>query len=308
MACYGRYSFSIYKYFVLQIFIKYQTLMNLFINEIVYKINKEIETSYIDYDVSSEKALHMINFIRPLFEELREFIHQYTFQDANEEILFFKEIKPLILNKLIYFNDIYLLEIRKPNGSKDVLKEYYKNKQTVITKFCNANLDFYQYYRSKATHLDRYYFLRGHENYQLCHNCSMFDKDPLFSTCCDHRVAKMLAYDMLEIYLQQRLQELERKEVIENSRSSLPDNPFQWTGTKIAAIELGYAIYAAGVLNNGNADIKEIMTYIEASFKIDLGDYYRAYLSMRDKKKDRTSFLTSLIIKLLRKMDEDDKL
>lgn len=282
--------------------------MNLFINEIVYKINKEIETSYIDYDVSSEKALHMINFIRPLFEELREFIHQYTFQDANEEISFFKEIKPLILNKLIYFNDIYLLEIRKPNGSKEVLKEYYKNKQTVITKFCNANLDFYQYYRSKATHLDKYYFLRGHENYQLCHNCSMFDKDPLFSTCCDHRVAKMLAYDMLEIYLQQRLQELERKEVIENSRSSLPDNPFQWTGTKIAAIELGYAIYAAGVLNNGNADIKEIMTYIEASFKIDLGDYYRAYLSMRDKKKDRTSFLTSLIIKLLRKMDEDDKL
>lgn len=81
--------------------------MNLFINEIVYKINKEIETSYIDYDVSSEKALHMINFIRPLFEELREFIHQYTFQDANEEILFFKEIKPLILNKLIYFKYIF---------------------------------------------------------------------------------------------------------------------------------------------------------------------------------------------------------
>lgn len=280
--------------------------MNLFINEIVYKINKEIETSYIDYDVSSEKALHMINFIRPLFEELREFIHQYTFQDANEEILFFKEIKPLILNKLIYFNDIYLLEIRKPNGSKEVLKEYYKNKQTVITKFCNANLDFYQYYRSKATHLDRYYFLRGHENYKLCHNCGILDKDPLFSTCCDHRVAKMLAYDMLEIYLQQRLQDVERIEVIETSRASLPDNPFRWTGTKIAAIELGYAIYASGVLNNGNADIKEIMTYLEASFKIDLGDYYRTYLTIRERKRDRTAFLNSLIEKLLRKMDEND--
>ena len=34
-------------------------------------------------------------------------------------------------------------------------------------------------------------------------DCGMFDKDPLFSTCCDHRVAKMLAYDMLEIYLQE---------------------------------------------------------------------------------------------------------
>lgn len=282
--------------------------MKRFSDKIRFKINTEIEISCVDSDVSSDKALYMINFIRPLFEELREFIHKYNFQDNEEEIDFFKNIKPLILSKLIYYNDIYTLELRKPNGSKEVLKEYYKKKQMAITEFCNANLDFYQYYRSKATHLDKYYFLRGHENYQLCHNCGMFDKDPLFSTCCDHRVAKMLAYDMLEIYLQQRLQELERKEVIENSRASLPDNPFQWTGTKISAIELGYAIHAAGVLNNGNADIKEIMTYIEASFKIDLGDYYRAYLSMRNKKKDRTSFLTSLIVKLLRKMDEDDNL
>ena len=62
------------------------------------------------------------------------------------------------------------------------------------------------------------------------------------------------------------------------------------------------------VLNDGNADIKEIMTYIEASFKIDLGDYYRTYLAIRERKKDKTSFLTNLINKLLRKMDEDDKL
>lgn len=277
-----------------------------FSDEIISKINTEMETSCIDSDVSSDKAMYMINFIRPLFEELREFIHQYTFQDADEEIVFFKNTKPFILSKLIYFNDIYLLEIRKPNGSKEVLREYYKKKQSAITEFCNANLDFYQYYRSKATHLDKYYFLRNHENFKLCHNCGMFDKDPLFSTCCDHRVAKMLAYDMLEIYLQQRLQNIEKQEVIEYSRASLSDNPFRWTAPKVAAIELGYSIYAAGVLNNGNADIKEIMTYIEASFKIDLGDYYRTYLAMRDRKRDRTPFLNSLIQKLLRKMDEDD--
>lgn len=282
--------------------------MKIFSDKIISQINVEIETYCVDSDISSDKALHMINFIRPLFEELRGFIHQYTFQDTNEEIIFFKDIKPFILSKLIYFNDIYLLELRKPNGCKEVLKEYYKKKQTAITEFCNANLDFYQYYRSKSTHLDRYYFLRGHENYKLCHNCGMFDKDPLFSTCCDYKVARMLAYDILEIYLQQRLQAIEKQEVIDASRASLPDNPFQWTGTKIAAIELGYAIYAAGVLNNGNAGIKEIMTYIEASFKIDLGDYYRTYLTMRERKKDKTSFLTTLINKLLRKMDEDDKL
>ncbi len=277
-------------------------------DEIISKINAEVETCCVDGDLSSDKALYMINFIRPLFEELRAFTHQYVFHNENEEICFFKETKPTIMSKLIYFNDIYTLELRKPSGSKEVVKAYYQKRLGAITEFCNANLDFYQYYRSKATHLDKYYFLRGHENYKLCHNCGMFDKDPMFSTCCDHKVAKMLAYDMLEIYLQQRLQEVERQEVIEISRASLPDNPFRWTGTKIAAIELGYAIYAAGVLNNGNADIKEIMTYIEASFKIDLGDYYRTYLTMRERKKDKTSFLTSLINKLLRKMEDDDKL
>lgn len=81
---------------------------------------------------------------------------------------------------------------------------------------------------------------------------------------------------------------------------------FKWTGTKIALVELGYAIYAACVLNNGKADIKEIMTYLEAFFNIDLGDYYRTYITIKDRKKDRTSFLSSLIKKLIQKMDEDD--
>lgn len=82
--------------------------MKIFSDKIISQINVEIETYCVDSNISSDKALHMINFIRPLFEELRGFIHQYTFQDTNEEIIFFKDIKPFILSKLIYFNDIYI--------------------------------------------------------------------------------------------------------------------------------------------------------------------------------------------------------
>ena len=42
--------------------------MKQFINEIIIKINTEIETSCMDSDISADKALYMINFIRPLFE------------------------------------------------------------------------------------------------------------------------------------------------------------------------------------------------------------------------------------------------
>ena len=51
---------------------------------------------------------------------------------------------------------------------------------------------------------------------------------------------------------------------------------------------------------------KQIFFSLEASFKIDLGDYYRTYLTIRERKRDRTAFLNSLIEKLLRKMDEND--
>ena len=45
---------------------------------------------------------------------------------------------------------------------------------------------------------------------------------------------------------------------------------------------------------------------MEASFKIDLGDYYRTYITIKERKKDRTSFLNKLIRCLLNKMNEDD--
>jgi len=177
-----------------------------------------------------------------------------------------------------------------------------------LTSYFESNLDFYQYYRSKATHLDNHYFVRGHIDFKLCPNCVPYDRDPEFSTCYDHKAAQILANDMLCIYLNKKLHGVDKQVIIAKSRSFLPEHPFRWTATKIAAVELGYAIYAAGVLNNGQADIKEIMTFMEASFQIDLGDYYRTYITMKDRKKDRTSFLNSLIKSLLKKMDEDDNL
>lgn len=59
-------------------------------DEIIFKINTEIDISCIDNDLSSDKALYMINFIRPLFEELRQFIHNYDFLNDDEEIEFLK--------------------------------------------------------------------------------------------------------------------------------------------------------------------------------------------------------------------------
>lgn len=42
-------------------------------------------------------------------------------------------------------------------------------------------------------------------------------------------------------------------------------------------------------------------------FNIDLGDYYRGYITLKNRKKDRTLYLKTLIEKLLKRMEEDDE-
>ena len=277
-----------------------------FIKNIDCTIYEKIDVD--NWNIPVEVVLDVVEFLQRSLEDMRTYIVNHPFSNKEEEIYFFKHIKPEVLSRLLYFTEIYNTEMRKPHGSIEVLKKYYNDRLDELTSYFESNLDFYQYYRSKATHLDSHYFVRGHIDFKLCPNCVPYDRDPEFSTCYDHKAAQILANDMLCIYLNKKLHGVDKQVIIAKSRSFLPEHPFRWTATKIAAVELGYAIYAAGILNNGQADIKEIMTFMEASFQIDLGDYYRTYITMKDRKKDRTSFLNSLIKSLLKKMDEDDNL
>lgn len=277
-----------------------------FIKNIDCTIYEKIDVD--NWNISIKVVLDVVEFLQRSLEDMRTCIVNHPFSNKEEEIYFFKHIKPEVLSRLLYFTEIYNTEMRKPHGSIEVLKKYYNDRLDELTSYFESNLDFYQYYRSKATHLDSHYFVRGHIDFKLCPNCVPYDRDPEFSTCYDHKAAQILANDMLCIYLNKKLHGVDKQVIIAKSRSFLPEHPFRWTATKIAAVELGYAIYAAGILNNGQADIKEIMTFMEASFQIDLGDYYRTYITMKDRKKDRTSFLNSLIKSLLKKMDEDDNL
>lgn len=203
------------------------------------------------------------------------------------------------------FYKIYRIETQCPNGSNDVIRNYISKELDNLTYFFNRNLDFYQYYRSHSTLYDEYYFVRGKSDLRLCTDSAQFDKDPNFSTGYDYTVAKILANEMLRIYLNQRLQLLEKKQLTNDIKISLSDFKLKWTGTKSEAIEWGYGLFAAKTLNYGNATIKEVMAFVETAFDIELGDYYRTYLSLKNRKKDRTAFFTFIMEQLQKRMDDD---
>lgn len=175
-----------------------------------------------------------------------------------------------------------------------------------MTYFFYRNLDFYQYYRSHSTIHDEHYFLRGKTDIRLCTDSAQFDKDPNFSTGYDYKVAKILANEMLRIYLNKKLQKLENESYIEKQQYSINSKtPVRFTGKKVALIELGYALVSSGDINHGNIEIKEFMNFLSSMFNIDLGGYYDAYIAMKERK-DQTAYLNLLAEKLSKRMREDD--
>ncbi|MCS2713656.1 RteC domain-containing protein [Bacteroides thetaiotaomicron] len=281
--------------------------MNDVYTNISKKIQAEIQIVDIEEcDISIEESVKMIRFLEDCLSELRNHFLLQSKITVQDEIVFFKEMKPEILGLLLYFNEIHNIELKRPIGSNETQSEYYDKELKSLTNFFERNLDFHQYYRANSTYLDEYYFVRGKSDHQLCTDSTHYILDPLFSTEYDYKVAKIICNEMLRIYLNKKKHRLEKQEIIKQNRKLLPEINLQWTGSKAAATELGYAIRDSGVLNYGNVDVKEIMSFIETSFNIDLGDYYRTYISIKSRKKDRTPFLNKLIESLIRRMENDD--
>lgn len=255
-----------------------------------------------DYDIIST-SLSMVHMIQRVLNDLRKEMQTYKFSSKEDEIFFFKNQKPELLGRLLYFHKIYCIEAQCPTGSNEVIKLYISKELDSLTYFFNQNLDFYQYYRSNSTIYDEYYFLRDKIDFRLCTDGSQFDKDPNFSTGYDYKVAKILANEMLRIYLNKKLQKLECDSCIEEKQTVVTKSPIRFTGKKNALIELGYALVSSGDINHGNIEIKEFMKYLSAVFNIDLGGYYDAYIAMKERK-DQTAYLKKLEECLAKRMDE----
>ena len=56
----------------------------------------------------------------------------YVFPSKEEEIYFFKNQKPELLGRLLYFHKIYRIEVQCPTGSNDVIRLYTALKYNVL--------------------------------------------------------------------------------------------------------------------------------------------------------------------------------
>jgi hypothetical protein len=166
------------------------------------------------------------------------------FENQYEEIEFFRNIKPQVYSKLLYYARLFNIESKRPNGCSKVERKYLVGELGKIQSFINDNLEFYQYYMCNITFLDDRFFVRGKADIRLCLDSLHFLTDEHFSTSHDHSVASIKAFDMLSVYLKKEIKMIDSKEIIgtpADQETNIPDSKLFWTDTKKVAIELIYA-------------------------------------------------------------------
>jgi len=238
---------------------------------------------------------------------LRKEVVQNGFLSEDDEIYFFKHIKPHIFSKLVYYVRLFNIESKRPRSSSKFQIKYLNNHIDRLQIYFNDNLEFYHYYRRGATMLDNQYFIRGKSDLRSPTDSVQFLIDEEFSTCQDSTVATIMAYDMLIVYLQQEIKKLEGMSNNTKSNPMEQSSNLFWTGGKTELIELIYALHSSGVINSGTADIKEIASLFEHVLNIDLGNYYHALIDIRARKCSKTKFLDRLIEVLIKRLEESDK-
>lgn len=274
--------------------------------KILKKLDHDLDHLELEEEDILVKAEKGIKFSKQTLKTVRNIIVDHEFESKLEEIHFFKCTKPKIYSKLIYYVKLFNIENKRPRGSNKSQVKYLNNNIEKLQTYFNDHLDFYHYYRREATVFDEQYFLRGKADIRLFPDTFHFFVDEQFATSHDSTVATILAYDLLIVHLKREIDKLENNSNYANLKLLQRKTKITWTAHKIYLIELIYALHSTDVINNGTVDIKDIAYFVEKTFKIDLGDYYRAFLEIRMRKNGRTKFLDILKQQLTKRMDDTD--
>ena len=271
--------------------------------QFIYSLKKEVDVKVEQIECSEvsviTKSLEASRVLADAFKQLKLFVMSHNFKNDDDEISFFKEIKPRLCFRLIYYRKVYNIEMNRPIGI-DKQREYLCDILNDINKYNSKRLDFIRYYRSGSTHLDALYFLRDSTDAEQYLETFFHELDPKFSTNCDFKVAKILSNDMLSAYLMQEI-ELLNDNGMRAGSFNFPTTKKTWKGSKAELQEQIYAWDSAGTF--GDVPLTQLYDYIQNVFNIQLDTNLSRTFGDLKIRNAPTPFLEKLKDALLRRMD-----
>jgi len=270
--------------------------------DIQRQFEKEIEVIKVNQPNPLPAIEKGLLISRNYINRLREQVNNGCITNKEDEIKFFKFVKPVIVGHFLYFFYLQKIENARPKGLTKDIKNYLQNRAQKSNDFLSMNRKcYYHFQRNDAKH-DEQCFIRCNidpKDY-LYHPYSMLDSD--FATSKDYLFADFKAHEMLIEYLCKEIKNLN------NKKNKGVNSTLSWTANQVDLAELLYALKASKSVNHGNIDIKELTNILCSVFNMGKFDIYRVFVSIKNRQKVKTVFLNYLKDCLQRKIEEHESM
>ncbi|MBB2143955.1 hypothetical protein GM921_00530 [Pedobacter sp. LMG 31464] len=240
--------------------------------------------------------------IQRALDELRTVVVK-GFSSEQEEIDFFKVIKPKCYSQLIYVTERYGFE----NGKPVLVSEYSaycKEQLNYFSLFFRQHEFLYQYYRLGAQEMDSVYFVRGADVGGVM-GLGVPELDPAFATAGDYLFSTFMAYEKMQAFILAELQA--PVALVGSDLMSKKGRKLRWTGEVTNLIELLYGLFETKQFNEGDVDISDMVDVFEQAFEVNLSNFYRRFTTIKRRKSiSKTRFLDELRDTVAKRIDDAD--
>lgn len=135
----------------------------LFKNTLQQVQQKENDVFLVQSENPIVKSNEMILFLSNVLGNLKAKVLKNSFASEQDEIYFFKEIKPQISSKILFYQKVISIESLRPMSNLQQQIQYYETLINKTQKQLNDN-ELYEYNMLNKKDRDCFYFLRSNSS------------------------------------------------------------------------------------------------------------------------------------------------
>lgn len=234
--------------------------------------------------------------------DLNAAVRNYRFATIEEEIVYFKEIKPKLVKEYVFLSVLKAFYEKRAHFELQRSK-IYKKEVNRLLYFMDGEKEFYNYIKCGQTHNDERYFRRLGE---LGTVRTLYSLNADLESSCSHGLllAKISAYEKLVDFYTRQINRLKAPQAGELPLSN--SLPLEWKANKVDAVELVYALYYSGAVNTEKCTVHELAKQFGELFQIQITEQlYREYIDIKRRKLEPARFLVKLLNHFRNRVEEE---
>lgn len=226
-----------------------------------------------------------IQLIEDYLSQIETQLFNHQFESKKIEIQYFKHDYPKLFQ--LYFYHKSVVHIEQEKYSKCLTKEntllfYQEHKH----RFNNIQDEESSLLREANNTKTKRLFLRKHYRWRR-KNISTCINETYVTNSITIAIGKRDAKINIIHYLEQQMSRL-------NEQKDNPKSSLKWSASKVLLMELIYALFLIGCINDGNIELHELVHKFEEIFNIDLGNHSSIIQNIKERKFNKTKFMDML--------------